>query len=139
MAYYRVYNSKEDIIDTHLDDVFDDMIQRVRQKEVSTKEDLFRCFFKSIEQNITLFHNIMRAGLLEIVWRKMKEKTVDLFCIYFNFTSSDTFFHYKICFVVGGFLHIAREWIRTGMKDDTETMVTLCCGITEKLKRVSDI
>lgn len=138
-AYYRIYDSKEDIIATHLDDIFDDMIQRVHQKEVSSEEDLFRCFFNCIAQNIILFRNVMQAGLLEIVWCKMKEKTIDLFSTYFGFTSSDPLFHYRICFVVGGFLHIAREWTRTDMNDDVETMVALCCDISEKLTSAAEI
>lgn len=139
MAYYRVYGSKEDIIDTHLDDIFDDMIRRIHQKEISSEEDLFRCFFNCIAQNITLFRNVMRAGLLEIVWRKMKEKMVDIFCIYFALAPSAPLFHYNISFVTGGFLHLAGEWVRTDMADDVETMVELCCSIAERLKRAAEI
>lgn len=134
MAYYRVYQSKDDIIKTHMADVFDQIIDQAKKQEFSTEEEFFICFFSTVQQNTPLFINALKANLLEFMWRKMKEYGIALFTAFYQPTADAVFLNYRVCFFTGGFLHITREWLETGMKESVETMAQISCCIAEAVK-----
>lgn len=137
MTYYRLYQSKDDIIDSHLTEIFDDMMDQIHSKQIITEREFFICFFNAVNENRLLFQNVVKARMLEMVWRKEKEYTVPLFNTFFQPRDDDPLAHYRLCFFAGGFLQISREWIESGMQEDVETLAELACSITEKLHRLS--
>ena len=136
MTYYRVYQDKDDIIKTHLIEAFDQMVMEINAQNNYTENDFSRCFFETVKKNEILFHNALKANMLEFVWRKVKEHTIALFRTFFRTNENSFLSNYRLCFFAGGFLHIAREWLETGMQEDVGTMVRLSCNITEKICQV---
>lgn len=111
MAYYRIYQSKDDIIETRLTEVFENMHRQVIEQKLTTDAEFFTCFFITTKENALLFQNCLKANVLE----------------------------YKMCFFAGGFLHIVRRWVEAGMKESIETMVRFSCGIVERLRQARSL
>ena len=119
MAYYRIYQSKDDIIETRLTEVFENMHRQVIEQKLTTDAEFFTCFFITTKENALLFQNCLKANVLEFFLGKIRSHTSILFA--------------------GGFLHIVRRWVEAGMKESIETMVRFSCGIVERLRQARSL
>lgn len=102
MTYYRVYQDKDDIIKTHLIEAFDQMVMEINTQNNYTENDFFRCFFETVKKNEILFHNALKANMLEFVWRKVKEHTIALFRTFFRTNENSFLSNYRLCFFCRG-------------------------------------
>lgn len=139
MAYYRIYQSKDDIIETRLTEVFENMHRQVIEQKLTTDAEFFTCFFITTKENALLFQNCLKANVLEFFLGKIRSHTSILFCSYFQPAKLDPMLEYKMCFFAGGFLHIVRRWVEAGMEESIETMVRFSCGIVERLRQASSL
>ena len=139
MAYYRIYQSKDDIIETRLTEVFENMHRQVIEQKLTTDTEFFTCFFITTKENALLFQNCLKANVLEFFLGKIRSHTSILFCSYFQPAKLDPMLEYKMCFFAGGFLHIVRRWVEAGMKESIETMVRFSCGIVERLRQARSL
>lgn len=136
MSYYRVYQSKDDIIKTHLIEVFEDMHKQVIQQKLTTDEEFFTCFFTVAKANALLLRNCIKANVLEFFLGEIKNQTYLFFRSYFQPKTDSKMLRYRIGFFAGGFQQIAREWIETGMQESIETMVQFSCSIAAKMRQI---
>lgn len=136
MSYYRIYQSKDDIIETHLIEVFEEMHRKVVEQKLTTDEEFFTCFFTTAKENAPLFRNCIKANVLEFFLGEIKNRTRLLFHSYFQPKTDSEMLNYRICFFAGGFQQIAREWIETGMQESIETMVLFSCRIADKIRQL---
>ena len=79
MSYYRLYQSKDDIIETHLIEVFEEMHRKVAEQPLMTDQEFFTCFFTTAKENALLLRNCIKANVLEFFLREIKNQTYQLF------------------------------------------------------------
>lgn len=139
MSYYRLYQSKDDIIETHLIEVFEEMHRKVAEQPLMTDQEFFTCFFTTAKENALLLRNCIKANVLEFFLREIKNQTYQLFHSYFQPKTDSAMLNYRICFFAGGFQQIAREWLDTGMQESVETMAAFSCSIADKIRQLQKL
>lgn len=122
VTYYRNYNSKEEIITHHMDELGYRLEQEM--KKLDPIKDMYVCvltFFRYwMKQSDFLL--CLSEAKLSYVLLEHTNKSVSGFA-----TSSKK--KYKACYFVGSMHNILFEWIKGGMKESPEEMATILCEL----------
>ena len=133
MAYYRLYRSKDDIIISHLRGVFENIEGQVKGQKITTEREFFICYFQEVKNNKGFLRNVVKAGMMEQVWRIMKSYAVSLHVFRFGQEKPDKEERYRLSFLVGGILLVTREWLESGMKESVEQVADFACRAAQRL------
>ncbi len=121
MAYYRHFSSKEDILEQHLQDLFDAYKASVisRRNDIEHALTLFFMFFRSQKP---MLYNIQKAQLERLLLKKFHAYIHHLLK-YFDPAplETETMLSYKIDFIAGGMFQLLMHWSKNGMLEaDTQ-------------------
>jgi len=118
MAYYRNFNSKHEIIDYYLDNLFGTYIKKVDLSFTRNGPELFftRLFaFFSEEETLKITKLLYKRGIISALSMQFIKR------IQGGFIPNQS--HYFYDFLAGGFLYVYLAWIYNGLKETPEEMV----------------
>lgn len=126
-AYYRNYNSKDDVLDHFLNEVISVIYSAMSEFDYETNEYGFW---------LTMFENILPyADTLKLLFRggfgeKIENSMLTLMLAeYDELTEKDK---YVECFWCGAVCSVIRQWVSDSMPQSPESMAEICCRIEGK-------
>lgn len=131
MAFYRNYQSKEDIIIQYLDDVFEEFTEEVKKLEELNKYNISLLCFSYFRRRKTFMERLVDSGLTYIIFERF-----DLFVSnFFQYLPDNEKIRpkvkdYIIQFTSGGIFKIVIHWIKNNMDKSNEEMAELICELT---------
>ncbi len=123
MTYYRNYTSKEDILNSYMDEI----AERIRSKlqEPRSSRSLYRYY-------LTLFESLGRESDIGVAALRANLGELILYHINRRIDPPKTpapASKYRQLFYAGAFYNIFMEWLRGGMAESCEEMAQCCCDI----------
>lgn len=136
MAYYRHYDSKEDIFTKHLEDLFVDYQKQViaERNNILHAMGLFFSFFRS--QQALLIH-LHKAQLSLTLLAKFDEYVAHLLKHFdLNPSLDPSILRYKIEFIAGGLFQLLNDWLKHDFKPSNEEMGILAQAFVSAILNV---
>ncbi|SHO43661.1 TetR/AcrR family transcriptional regulator [Anaerocolumna xylanovorans] len=124
MAYYRNYNSKEEILDSYMRTNWKTVQEAI--SPYAGMDDPLSCWttlFSTIQQFVNSYLVLLNAGMGETILRFIDELFVEL--IPNDSNSAPVLSH----FWSGATYNVLSEWIRTGMQQPPHKMAEIFCSI----------
>ena len=125
MAYYRNYESKEDILTTYLDDLFQDYLQSVLKNIGPDMSELYIGFFKYFRSQEDFLKMIIKANLNSLLLKKFDEYMEFILNMVFLQIEPSTVNKYELHYAAGGIYKVLIEWVRGGMKESDKEMADI--------------
>ena len=122
VTYYRNYNSKEDIITHHMDELGYRLEQEM--KDLDRIKDMYACvltFFRYWKKQSDFLLCLSEAKLSYLLLEHIN-KSVSIF-------STSPKKKYEACYFVGSMHNIMFEWIKDGTKESPEEMAAILCEL----------
>jgi AcrR family transcriptional regulator len=129
MAFYRNYNTKEEIIAVYLDEMVDEFYCSFTDLAQATKYDIlcgFFAFFKSRKRFIEI---LIKADLLYIFNQRLNAALLAFFKT-IDEKNKPEYGTYLARFDAGGLYNVLIEWLSNGTPESIETMAKLICEFT---------
>ena len=120
MTYYRNYVSKEHIIETHIDYIFDQIAQTFSEVEEKSVEKFFEVFFDYMKEERVLFVNVQCTNLIFGIYDIFLRNCLSIFANNFaEFENSDKFNNYLVA-TIGACISLLYEWSKNKDSDIKE-------------------
>ena len=117
LAFYRNYESKEDLVADICRSVFDELKASLTSDRFhADRKQWFTNFFRTIQENSEYFRIYLEANL----------KISDGIILETVFPTETVEEHYAKAASEGAFLNILIEWFKDGMKESPEEMAAIC-------------
>lgn len=129
MTYYRLYNSKEDILIQHLSEVSRSLTQKLEKSSPIPPEQLYLQFFTLFQKHSSLIEHLAEANLLNLLLDHFMEVTHCLNENTWDPQENDEHTKYRLRFQSGGLFSMLLHWIETGQKESPEEMAKLAADI----------
>lgn len=130
MAYYRNYDSKEDIINKYLDDLFQGYSKDILKYN---EPDMFRdlcLYFAYFRKHEKLIVNLIHSNLTNLILDRFDNY---LYVCFKSFISNNTYQQeiekYIIKYTSGGLFKVLIEWVKSDLKESDEKMAEIVCSI----------
>lgn len=125
-AYYRNYESKEDILKTLLHDVIADINGAMEQFSfVSEQETYWNALFVTTKAHAKSFCALLKAGFGHIILEEITKHMIN------STTEDDTKNKYIIIFWSGAIYNVLTNWVQDGMEQTEDEMAQICLYILE--------
>ena len=122
MAYYRNYNSKEEILLRHLDECFKGCVAELKQLQPPTIYDVsFKCF-TYIEKEPAFFREIVNSEFAPMLMDKIHEYSRDVMTLLMPDVEVPA---YIISHFTGGIYKLVVDWIKNGMDISAKELAEL--------------
>ncbi|TCL63334.1 TetR family transcriptional regulator [Hydrogenispora ethanolica] len=133
-TFYQIFDSKEEILEYYLDDVFGRFITGAKQYTITNLCDAAKLFFSFFDQYKATLQLFIQNGKSCVVQRKCRE-----------FLQKDRYIHYELqgvsneqekafaaTFVISGMVGMLEQWIREDQSPvmDADDLALLVCHIT---------
>ncbi len=126
MAFYRNYNSMEDIIKSYLDELFEDYSSHLLNHEKPYDYESIRLFFSYFRKHEKLITNLANSNLTSLI---LDSAIVFLHSFSKNIVCEKEYSpekeKYNIEFLAGGFYKVLMEWAKSGLKESDEEMAEI--------------
>ncbi|MDO4262350.1 MAG: TetR/AcrR family transcriptional regulator [Eubacteriales bacterium] len=120
MSYYRLYRSKDDILIQYFNDVFENLLDTIKQTENIDRYQFALLIFQTVGQNERLLKAILRAELYEMVMRCLIEYCSYLAEHVFGMDMSSARTDYRIYEEAGRFSLLLMRWVERDLKETPE-------------------
>lgn len=129
-AYYRNYESKDDILNTLLRCLIADIIQAMTQFSYVTEQQLYwKTLFVTIKAHAESFCVLLKAGFGHIILEEItKQMTADL-------EEENANDRYDMIFWSGAVYNVLTNWVQDGMKQTEDEMVQICLYILDNFDK----
>jgi len=133
MSYYRNYDSKEQILTEHLDDIFEQYLIRIKKWNYRGScfdyEFLIKCFEYFI-RNEDFLNCLLNNRMGDLILNDMTKYILGFFCP----DDSDIVLYYKMQAFAGSIYNTYAAWIKRGKKETPEQMSRIVSTIYESTK-----
>ncbi|MFV0466469.1 MAG: TetR/AcrR family transcriptional regulator [Lachnospiraceae bacterium] len=129
MAFYRNYETKEDIISFYLDDMSIEFFNKFKHVASPSKQVVLFEFFSFFYQKKDFLNILIKADILYLFEYKL---SASLFHFFRNIESKSKpeYKSYLARFDSGGLHQVLMEWIKNDTPESPETMASLICQFT---------
>jgi AcrR family transcriptional regulator len=125
-AYYRNYESKEDVLKNLLYNLIIDVTDAMDSFTYSTEKELYwKTLFITSKAHAKPFRILLKAGFGNTILEEITKHMVS------NAKTEDVKDKYDMIFWSGAIYNILVGWIQTGMIETEEQMVEICLYILE--------
>ena len=126
MAFYRNYESKDDILFNYLDELFEQYYADVSKHHYDFYEFALH-FFRYYEENCELVQAIIKANLQIELLKKMNHYQLLIFAMLHDIEIEvpPSKANLAANFFVGGLFNLLTYWIGTGMRESKEEMAKI--------------
>lgn len=125
MAYYRNYNTKEDILVDHIDDQSQKILSYFQtHKDNSDNFQFLVLFFAVFRSQKRLLHNLIKSDISYFLLKNFKKNASDMMDDFSKYTNKDSVQPdpYKAHFIAGGLFEVVLEWSKQAMQESDEEM-----------------
>lgn len=124
MAFYRNYNTKEDIIAIYLDELFMEFYNKFLSLDPTSKYNNLCNFFSFFKERKYFIEILMRSGLIYIFYTKLNLSLFNYFKDMEN-KNKPEYGTYLAQYEAGGLYSVLLEWISNNTQESAETMANL--------------
>ncbi len=129
-AFYRNYESKEDILKDFSFNVIEIIVQSLQNTTFkSNHKSWFNFLFHLIKNNHQIFELLLKANLTDLASAYIIESKN------LNFSVHD---HYKISAFKSGLNAVILQWIKNGMKESCKEMASICLDLFPQVHLILD-
>lgn len=126
MAYYRNYNSKDDILNNYMEEIAATVHETI--ETAGSKQDIYEYFLTLFEQlgayrDVGL--TVYRAHLGELILRNITQNISITFPPFDNAPGDK----YRHAFLAGAFYNVFIEWLKGGLHEGPGTMAKICADM----------
>ena len=122
-AYYRNYNSKEEILSSVFDQCVDAIMESLRPSLMECREqDVYLRLFETAAEQQPFFSMISKANLEWMFLTEVNHRLIKR--IPENLIAEQ----YHLCSWIGATVNILMTWLRHGMQESPEQMAEICSG-----------
>lgn len=129
MAFYRNYETKEDIIAIYLDDMVSEFYGRFAHLKATSKYDILCNFFTFFKERKAFIEILMESGLIYIFNQKLNSSLLEFFKG-IEEKNKPEYGTYLAQFDAGGLYNVLIEWISNDTMESVETMAKLIYEFT---------
>lgn len=126
MAFYRNYDTKEDIITSYINEIFKDYTNEVSKREIKNNHENLRLYFFHFRKQSRLINNLISSNLVNMLLDKCIESfynlSQDAAC---NKSYPPEKQRYYIGFLVGGLYNVLIDWAKNGMNESDDQMAEI--------------
>lgn len=129
-AYYRNYESKDDILNTLLHCLVADVIKAMTKFSYITEQELYwKTLFVIIKTHAESFYVLLKAGFGHIILEEItKQMTSDI-------KKENVKDRYDMIFWSGAVYNVLTNWFQDGMEQTEDEMVQICLYISENFDK----
>jgi AcrR family transcriptional regulator len=133
-AYYRNYESKEDILKNLLHSVIVAIYGAMKQFSYVTEQKLYwKTLFVTTKAYAESFCALLKAGFGRIILEEITQQMTN------SITKDDAKDKYDMIFWSGAIYNVLANWVQDGMKQTEDEMVQICLYILENFNNDSFI
>jgi AcrR family transcriptional regulator len=127
-AYYRNYSSKEDVLDSMVKEVVNNVTTSMTKFDPMKKlYEFWFEMFQGLKPFSERFQILIKANMEVTILFQINKKMQE------NVHAENVIKQYEGFFWSGAVYSVLIEWIRNGTKQTEEEMATICCKILEPL------
>ncbi|MDR1067856.1 MAG: TetR/AcrR family transcriptional regulator [Clostridiales Family XIII bacterium] len=131
MAFYRSYQTKEDVITDYLSEMFGEFTAGMKRLGMDDKYHALRFYFSFFESKREFISLLIKAELTHLFYERLSGAIVDLFKTQNDKTRSDpAFTNYLAQFTAAGLFRTLLDWIKGGSVESVEEMANFIDEIT---------
>ncbi|MFE4710250.1 TetR/AcrR family transcriptional regulator [Paenibacillus sp. NPDC056722] len=108
-TFYQLFDSKEEIIQYHLDNLFREYLIEIQNLEVATTEELARLYFIFFHNNESFIHHLIQNDLIHILNQKFYDYLNEIGTV-LQLSQTDT--EYSLAFISSGLVGILVYWFK---------------------------
>lgn len=116
MAYYRNYNSKEDILLKQLEDAEEKLLEEIGNENAHSIKEVLIYVSNYIQENASVIRAIYSANLGHLLSNMLSQRIFS----YFPVANASTEGRFAVPFFVGAILSVFQVWFHNGMKESCE-------------------
>ncbi|MEK4058460.1 MULTISPECIES: TetR/AcrR family transcriptional regulator [Paenibacillus] len=125
-AYYRNYNSKEDILQSTMKEIVDKIVAAMNlHHPIRNSYDYWLALFQTLEQHIDCLQIILKVNMADTILSEMQDAQL------IRSKEVSLLTNYAAYFWSGAIYSVAASWIRSGAKQSAAEMAMLCYKIIE--------
>jgi AcrR family transcriptional regulator len=130
MAFYRSYQTKEDVITDYISEMFNEFTDSLKRLEVDDKYHAVRLYFSFFKGKSEFISILIKSELTYIFYERLCDTIVDFFKTQDDITRDDpTFTNYLAQFTAAGLFRTLLDWIKGGSVESVEEMTNFICEI----------
>lgn len=122
MSYYRLFQSKEDILNQYSDEVFAELLVEIRSAETLTVYEFLLLIFQMGKREEKLLRALFSAKLYEQVAHHLVEYGLCLSEQVFGLDRQDVWTDYRVYRQAGMVFLVLLRWMERGMQETPEEM-----------------
>lgn len=131
-TFYQVFDSIEDVMEYHMDTLFQEYIRRCKVEEVDNLCDAAQLFFRFFNENTPFVEALTKNNKTCILQKKCQEYLHDDNILNFSHNGIQTPEEktYASAFVAVGLVGMLDSWFKSGKTLSTDKLADLVCRIT---------
>lgn len=129
-TFYQLFNSKAEIIEYHLDILFEAFLKEIKEMEISNTKDLARLYFSFFQSNKKFIKQLIDNELIYILNNKFYDYIKKINITLGDIIGEDLMSPYFFAFVSSGLVGILVYWFQ---HDDPITVDQLAILLSEIL------
>lgn len=120
-TFYRNFESKEDVLKTYLNQLGDEYLERLEEKENLTSNDAIIIYFTFWKEHMEFLKIIQRDQLIYLIVQEYEGLLQHIYNMLHEGKESN---QYQLAFNIGGFFNVLSKWISDGARIKPEEMAT---------------
>lgn len=116
MAYYRNYNSKEDILLKQLEEAEEKLLEEIGSENAHSIKEVLIYVSNYIQENAAVIRAIYSANLGHLLSNMLSQRIFS----YFPVANASIEGRFAVPFYVGAILSVFQVWFHNGMKESCE-------------------
>ncbi len=130
-AFYRSYQTKEDIVLVYARNLFDEILQKERSIPNRTKEGTVQRFFEYFDQQHEFMEMLINCELTNVIYDEFCLRMEDFFREQTDqLAVSKLHEQYLAQYLSSGLFRVLIEWIRGGRKESTKEIAEFIFDVT---------
>lgn len=125
MAYYRNYNSKDEILIKHLVEQEKRLIEELHGEPANTVRGMIYYIAEFFQENVMVIKAVFEAGLGHLLTNMLGERIHN----YFPVVDTSTAGKYAIQFYVSAIIGVFRMWFDDGMVESAAEISDILCKL----------
>ena len=122
MSYYRLYSSKDDILEQRCHELFEECLDRMKKEGKIDHYRFATGIFEACGEHHELLESLLHARLHDLVQKNLLRYCTYLAEFYFEMDINDKWTDYWIYTVSGKISMLISRWIEKGMPESPEEM-----------------
>ncbi len=134
MAFYRNYETKEDILLKHCDELLAPLEIKIRNNEYKDSREFLSSFITMIQDNHLFFYNLIKAQVIDLCREHYVKQMQKNLTEYLNSDMASPKDEYVFHFFAGGLMNVIKAWSYNGAQLSPDDLVDLLNEILIKLR-----